>query len=348
MWAHGKKSIEILIEIQKSVYIKWKAFENIVIAWAILHKCNDHEHLISVHGHRNTRVVTMPTLSSLAIPQCVCVCVWFKTHCRLFLTFCKHFKNHVHVIHIRVTSRNESVVWNTECSPERSVVVGWLAPAECMCWDCAGASLETGSFEGQALSSGPGARTGWTYAAEKLIARCVFWQSCVRLVIVCRGSVWRDSVLRYRLWVVRPVTTSSGVFVCDRENCIGRTKAGCQRWVGNCVERRGEVLHQWWQRFTNLASPLDIYLHRCGGHLKTLRPVALRQVLLFLLANHRRPFKRPRVRTVWPRFPDSRHLIGWKEVTERLLYFVYKMTMILTAQLWGSCDALTSRFLLWK
>ena len=85
------------------------------------------------------------------------------------------------------------VVWNTECSPERSVVVGWLAPAECMCWDCAGASLETGSFEGQALSSGPGARTGWTYAAEKLIARCVFWQSCVRLVIVCRGSVWRDS-----------------------------------------------------------------------------------------------------------------------------------------------------------
>ena len=85
------------------------------------------------------------------------------------------------------------MVWNTECSPERSVVVGWLAPAECMCWDCAGASLETGSFEGQALFSGPGARTGWTYAAEKLIARCVFWQSCVRLVIVCRGSVWRDS-----------------------------------------------------------------------------------------------------------------------------------------------------------
>ena len=85
------------------------------------------------------------------------------------------------------------MVWNTECSPERSVVVGWLAPAECGCWDCAGASLETGRFEGQALSSGPGARTVWTYAAEKLIARGVFWQWCVRLVIVCRGSVWRDS-----------------------------------------------------------------------------------------------------------------------------------------------------------
>ena len=81
------------------------------------------------------------------------------------------------------------MVWNTECSPERSVVVGWLVPAECVCWDCAGASLETGRFEGQALSSGPGARTVWTYAAEKLIARGVFWQSCVRLVIVCRGSV---------------------------------------------------------------------------------------------------------------------------------------------------------------
>ena len=202
-------------------------------------------------------------------------------------------------------------------------------------------------------------------------ASFVFWPGSADWVDVCSGeadspvcvlavvcptgdSVQRICVtgfcrvLRYRLWVVRPMTTSSGVFVCDRENCIGRTKAGCQRWVGNCVERRGEVLHQWWQRFTNLASPLDIYLHRCGGHLKTLRPVALRQVLLFLLANHRRPFKRPRVRTVWPRFPDSRHLIGWKEVTERLLYFVYKMTMILTAQLWGSCDALTSRFLLWK
>ena len=81
------------------------------------------------------------------------------------------------------------MVWNTECSPVRNVVVGWLAPAECVCWDCAGASLETGRFEGQALSSGPGARTVWTYAAEKPIARGVFWQSCVRLVIVCRGSV---------------------------------------------------------------------------------------------------------------------------------------------------------------
>ena len=62
------------------------------------------------------------------------------------------------------------MVWNTECSPECRVVVGWLAPAECVCWDCAGASLETGRFEGQALSSGPGARTVWTCAAEKLIA----------------------------------------------------------------------------------------------------------------------------------------------------------------------------------
>ena len=75
----------------------------------------------------------------------------------------------------------------------QTVVVGWLAPAECVCWDCAGASLETGRFEGQALSSGPGARTVWTCAAEKLIACGVFWQSCVRLVIVCRGSLWRDS-----------------------------------------------------------------------------------------------------------------------------------------------------------
>ena len=81
------------------------------------------------------------------------------------------------------------MVWNTEFSPERSVVVGWLVPVECVCWDCAGASLETGRFEGQALSSGPGARTVWTCAAEKLIARGVFWQPCVRLVIVCRGSV---------------------------------------------------------------------------------------------------------------------------------------------------------------
>ena len=77
--------------------------------------------------------------------------------------------------------RKRGRVWygNTECSPERSVVVGWLAPVECVCWDCAGASLETGRFEGQALSSGPGAQTVWTCAAEKLIACGVFWQTCV-------------------------------------------------------------------------------------------------------------------------------------------------------------------------
>ena len=99
-------------------------------------------------------------------------------------------------------------------------------------------------------------------------ASFVFWPGSADWVDVCSGeadspvcvlavvcptgdSVQRICVtgfcrvLRYRLWVVRPVTTSSGVFVCDRENCIGRTKAGCQRWVGNCVERRGEVLHQY-------------------------------------------------------------------------------------------------------
>ena len=97
-------------------------------------------------------------------------------------------------------------------------------------------------------------------------ASFVFWPGSADWVDVCSGeadspvcvlavvcptgdSVQRICVtgfcrvLRYRLWVVRPVTTSSGVFVCDRENYIGRTKAGCQRWVGNCVERRGEVLH---------------------------------------------------------------------------------------------------------
>ena len=70
-------------------------------------------------------------------------------------------------------------------APQSAVlnIVGWLAPAECGCCDCAGASLETGRFEGQALSSGPGARTVWTCAAEKLIARGVLCQSCVRLVI---------------------------------------------------------------------------------------------------------------------------------------------------------------------
>ena len=99
-------------------------------------------------------------------------------------------------------------------------------------------------------------------------ASFVFWPGSADCVDVCHGeadSPWcvlavvcptGDSVqricltgfcrvLRYRLWEVRPVTTSSGVSVCDRENCIGRTKAGCQRWVGNCVERRGEFLHQW-------------------------------------------------------------------------------------------------------
>ena len=234
-------------------------------------------------------------------------------------------------------------------APQSAVLLWAGLRLRSVCWDCAGASFETGRFEGQALSSGPGARNVWMCAGEKLIARGVFWQSCVRLDSVQRICVTGFCrVLRYRLWEVRPVPTSSGVFVCDRENCIGRTKAGCQRWVGNCVERRGEFLHQWWQIFTNLASPLDICLHRCGGHLKTLRPVALRQVLLFLLANHRRPLKRPRVRIVWPRFPDSRHLIGWKEVTERLLYFVCKITMILTAQMWSSCDALPSQFFVVK
>ena len=147
-----------------------------------------------------------------------------------------------------------TVVWNTECSPERNVVVGWLVPAECVL----------------------GLRRSILINREIWGASFVFWLGSADCVDVCSGeadSLWcvlavvcptGDSVqricvtgfcrvLRYRLWEVRPVMTSSGVFVCDRENCIGRTKAGCQRWVGNCVERRGEFLHQWWQRFTNLA-----------------------------------------------------------------------------------------------
>ena len=98
---------------------------------------------------------------------------------------------------------------------------------------------------------------------------------------------------------------------------IGCTKAGWQRWVGNYAKRRGEFLHQWWQRFTKFASMLDICLYHCGGHLRTLRPVVVRQVFWFLLANHRRPFKRPQVMRVWPRFQESCHLIGWKGVTRR-------------------------------
>ena len=72
-------------------------------------------------------------------------------------------------------------------------------------------------------------------------------------------------VLRYRLWEVRPVTTSSGVFVCDRENCIGRTKAGCQRWVGNCVERRGEFLHQYHKMYHQSIAAQPQALCTCPG-----------------------------------------------------------------------------------
>ena len=117
--------------------------------------------------------------------------------------------------------------------------------------DCAGASLETGSFEGLALSSGLGGWTVWTCAVEKLIASGVFWPLCVRLVIYGVQLIY-DRILGITLpWVVIPVTVSSGVCVCVTK-ITGHTKAGCQRWVGNCVKRHGEFLHQWWQWFMNL------------------------------------------------------------------------------------------------
>ena len=127
-------------------------------------------------------------------------------------------------------------------APQSAVLLWAGLHLRSVCWDCARASLETGRFEGQALSSGPGARTVWKCAAEKLIAHGVLCQSCVRLVIygvqrICVTGSW---ALRYRQWVVRPVTMSSGVCLCATRKYIGCTKAGWQRWVGNCVERHGD------------------------------------------------------------------------------------------------------------
>ena len=115
-----------------------------------------------------------------------------------------------------------------------------------VCCDCAGASLETGRFEWQALSSGPGAQTLWTCVAKNLMAHVV-------LAVVCLigDQKCAEDLCDRILYVVLPSVSGASsddivrcVFVCDREICIGRTKAGCQRWVGSCVKRRGRYYRQ--------------------------------------------------------------------------------------------------------
>ena len=120
--------------------------------------------------------------------------------------------------------------------------MGWLAPVECMCCDCAGCRSVSRNQE------------IWG-------ASFVFWVASVDCVDVCSreadsqwralsvvcptGDIWCAEDLCDRilgvalLCVVITVMTSSGVCVCVAK--ITRlTKPGCQRWVGNCVKRRGE------------------------------------------------------------------------------------------------------------
>ena len=112
--------------------------------------------------------------------------------------------------------------------------VGLHAPALCVVRECAGVSLETGSFKTRLGPSGPRARTERT-CLTCVLNWSVYWD-CVLVVcptwIRVSGSllcVWR--ALPTELCVTEPCVPTPGVF-CQ---VFGRKKAGWQRWVVSIV-----------------------------------------------------------------------------------------------------------------
>ena len=112
--------------------------------------------------------------------------------------------------------------------------VGWDAPAPCVVRECAGASLETGSFKTRLGPSGPRARTertcltcmlNWSLYWDCVLVVCPIWIR-VSGSLLC---VWR--ALPTELCVTEPCVPTSGVF----GQVFGRTKAGWQRWVVSIV-----------------------------------------------------------------------------------------------------------------
>ena len=106
--------------------------------------------------------------------------------------------------------------------------VGWDAPAPCVVRECAGASLETGSFKTRLGPSGPRARTERT-CFTCVLNWSVYWD-CVLVVcptwIRVSGSllcVWRALPTELCVWRSR---------VCRRQECLVKY-LGIQRQDGN-------------------------------------------------------------------------------------------------------------------
>ena len=195
--------------------------------------------------------------------------------------------------------------------------VGWDAPAPCVFRECAGASLETGSFKTRLGPSGPRART------ERTCLTCVlnwgvYWD-CVLVVcptwIRVSGSllcVWRALPTELCVWRSR---------VCRSQVCLVKY-LGVQRQDGN-----GEwcPLSVTWGVFTSVVAAVDeprrlqhVYVF-VRSFKKTSDQLCYAKSVGCLLTNHGRHFERPWVGTVWPRLWESLHLIGRKEVIGRSL-----------------------------
>ena len=163
----------------------------------------------------------------------------------------------------KVLVSDPSVVWNTECSPECSVVVGWLAPAECDVLGLRRSVLRNREIWGASFVFWPGsADCVDVCSGEADSPWCVLAVVCPTGDSVQRICVTESCrVLRYRLWVVRPVTMSSGVFVCDREIWYWAYK-------GRMSTVSGELCWETWGVFTSMVAA--IYEPRLAvGHLFT-------------------------------------------------------------------------------
>ena len=153
--------------------------------------------------------------------------------------------------------------------------VGWHALAPCVVRECAGASLETGSFKTRLGPSGPRARTERT-CLTCVLKKSVYWD-CVLVVcptwIRVSGSllcVWR--ALPTELCVTEPCVPTSGVF--DQVRYFGRTKAGWQRWVVSIVGNvrsfhvnRNNMLYSETNSALKSLRPGDVYMHQWNGSL---------------------------------------------------------------------------------
>ena len=177
--------------------------------------------------------------------------------------------------------------------------VGWHAPAPCVVRECAGGSLETGSFKTRLGPSGPRARTERT-CLTCVLNWSVYWD-CVLVVcptwIRVSGSllcVWRALPTELCVWRSR---------VCRRQVCLFKY-LGVQRQDGN-----GEwcPLSVTWGVFTSVVAAFDEPRHLQHVYVfvrsfkKPTDQLCYAKSVGCLLTNHGRHFERPRVGTVWPR-----------------------------------------------